>query len=161
MRRIVIGLLILCFALFGSISLAEETKLLTGQVSMVPNNFYGTWRVVSNKTESNSEIFKEKSLDIWNLSRTGDVITLYNLFNGAKAQITVSEADTRHVVFTKNSKQKDKELIDRVEIYITGDSFEGIDKIMVKTYVNGKIEKTESAKYHITGEKIGGGSIIE
>ena len=36
-----------------------------------------------------------------------------------------------------------------------------IDKIMVKTYVNGKIVKTESAKYHITGEKIGGGSIIE
>ena len=145
----------------GEISLAEETKLLTAEISMVPNTFYGTWRVVSHKTESNSELFKEKSLDIWNLSRTGDVITLYNLFNGAKAQITVKEADTRHVVFTKNSKQKDKELIDRVEISINGDTFEGIDKIMIKTYVNGKIEKTESAKYHITGEKIGGGSIIE
>jgi hypothetical protein len=161
MKRIVAVFLIFCLALFGGISFAEETKLLTAEISMVPNTFYGTWRVVSKMTSSNSGIFKEKSLDVWNLSRTGDVITLYNLFNGAKAQITVSEADTRHVIFTKNAKQKDKELVDTVEININGDSFEGVDKIMIKTYVNGKIEKTESAKYHITGEKIGGGSIIE
>lgn len=161
MKRIITVFFILCFTLFSGVSLAEETKLLTAEISMVPNTFYGTWRVVSKMTSSNSGIFKEKSLDVWNLSRTGDVITLYNLFNGAKAQITVSEADTRHVIFTKNAKQKDKELIDTVEININGDSFEGVDKIMIKTYVNGKIEKTESAKYHITGEKIGGGSIIE
>lgn len=161
MKKIILLFLIIFFMFAGGFSLAEETKLLTAEISMVPNTFYGTWRVVSNRTSTNSEIFKEKSLDVWNLSRTGDVITLYNLFNGAKAQITVSEADTRHVVFTKNSKQKDKELIDRVEISIEGDRFEGIDKIMIKTYVNGKIEKTETAKYHITGEKIGGGSIIE
>ena len=152
---------LMLFLLFGGISLAEETKLLTAEISMVPDNFYGTWRVVSHKTNSNSGIFKDKSIDVWNLSRTGDVITLCNLFNGARAQITVSEADTRHVVFTKNGKQKDKELVDTVEISISGDSFEGVDKIMVKTYVNGKIVKTESAKYHITGEKIGGGSIVE
>ena len=161
MKRIVLLLIFIFFVFWGAYSAAEETKLLTGQISVVPASFYGTWRVVSNRTSTNSEIFKEKSLDVWNLSRTDSVITLYNLFNGAKAQITVSEADTRHVVFTKNSKQKDKELIDTVEISINGDSFEGIDKIMVKTYVDGKIVKTESAKYHITGEKIGGGSIIE
>lgn len=159
MKKIILLFLIILFTNFSSA--AEETKLLTAEISMVPNNFYGTWRVVSHKTNSNSEIFKDKSIDVWNLSRTGDVITLYNLFNGAQAQITVSEADTRHVVFTKNGKQKDKELVDTVEISINGDSFEGVDKIMVKTYVNGKILKTESAKYHITGEKIGGGNIIE
>ena len=161
MKRIFVIFLILFFAFTGSFSAAEETKLLTAEISMVPNTFYGTWRVVSKMTNSNSGIFKEKSLDVWNLSRTGDVITLYNLFNGAKAQITVSEADTRRVVFTKNAKQKNKELVDTVEINISGDSFYGVDKIVIKTYVNGKIEKTESAKYHITGEKIGGGSIIE
>ena len=161
MKKVFTVFLMLFFLLSGGVSFAEETKLLTAEISMVPDNFYGTWRVVSRKTNSNSGIFKDKSIDVWNLSRTGDVITLYNLFNGAKAQITVSEADTRHVVFTKNGKQKEKELVDTVEISISGDSFEGVDKIMVKTYVNGKIVKTESAGYHITGEKIGGGSIIE
>ena len=161
MKRIFVIFLMLCFTFIPGVSIAEETKLLTAEISMVPNTFYGTWRVVSKMTNSNSGIFKDKSLDVWNLSRTGDVITLYNLFNGAKAQITVSEADTKHVVFTKNAKKKDKELIDTVEINISGDSFYGVDKIVIKTYVNGKIEKTESARYHITGEKIGGGSIIE
>lgn len=161
MKRIILLFFILLSGFGTNVAFAEETKLLTAEISMVPNNFYGTWRVVSKMSNSNSTIFKEKSLDIWNLSRTGDVITLCNLFNGATAQITVSEADKKHVVFTKYGKQKDKELVDRVEISIKGDSFEGVDKIMLKTYVDGKIVKTESAKYHITGEKIGGGSIIE
>ena len=76
MKRIVLLFLMIFMVFAGEISLAEETKLLTAEISMVPNTFYGTWRVVSHKTESNSELFKEKSLDIWNLSRTGDVITL-------------------------------------------------------------------------------------
>lgn len=161
MKRVIVLFLMVFMFFAGCISVAEETKLLTAEISMVPNTFYGTWRVVSKMNDSNSSIFKEKSLDIWNLSRTGDVITLCNLFNGAQAQITVKEADTNHVVFTKKGKMKDKELVDTVEITIKGDSFTGVDKIMLKTYDNGKIVKTESAKYDISGEKIGGGSITE
>lgn len=139
----------------------EETKLLTGGISMVPTNFYGTWRVVSDKQNSNSGIFKERSVDLWNLSRTGNVIILNNIFNGAKAQITVQEANIRHVIFTKNGKQKNKELTDTVEIDIDGDYFTGTDKIELRTYVDGKIVKTETAGYKIKGEKISDGGIIE
>ena len=158
----IFGLFFVLFIFFiSSIATAEETKLLTAGISIVPKSFYGTWRVVSKRTNTNSEIFKEKSLDLWNLSRTGDVITLCNIFNGAKAQITINQADAKHIVFTKQSRQKDKELSDTVEINISGDYFEGIDKIEIKTYVDGKIVKSESAGYKIIGEKIGGGNITE
>lgn len=160
MRRILLLLfLILNFILpFG---LCDQPKLLTAGITMVPESFYGTWRVESNVIDSNSDVFKDKSLDIWNLSRTGDVITLYNIFNGAQAQITVNKADTKHVIFTKVGKQKNKELKDTVEIYISGEEFSGTDNIELRTYVDGKIIKIEKARYKIKGEKIAGGSIIK
>ncbi len=152
-------IIIYMFFSISVVSSQETTKLLTGRISVVPTNFYGTWRVVSNKTNSNSGIFKEKSVDLWNISRSGDVIVLSNVFNGARAQITVKEADVRHVIFTKNGKQKDKELTDTVEINIDGDNFTGSDKIELRTYVDGKIVKTETAGYKIKGEKINDGGI--
>ena len=144
--------------IFGVCSVnAQQPTMLTGSVSMVPKSFYGTWRVTSQRVEQNSEIFKEKSLDVWNLSRTADVITLYNMFNGAKAQINVEDSDQRHVIFTKNGQYGKKKLTDKADIYIDGDYFEGYDYIKIDTYVGGKIVKTQSAKYKIQGEKIGGG----
>ncbi|MBP3847908.1 hypothetical protein J6I39_09195 [bacterium] len=140
---------------------AQQPTMLTGSVSMVPKSFYGTWRVTSQRVEQNADIFKEKSLDIWNLSRTGDVITLYNMFNGAKAEINVENSDDSHVIFTKYGKNNKKKLTDRADIYIDGDTFSGYDYIKIDTYVNGKIVKTQSAKYKIKGEKIGGGITTE
>ena len=98
---------------------------------------------------------------MWNLSRTGDVITLYNMFNGAKAEINVENSNEKHVIFTKKGEYGKKKLTDRADIYIEGDYFEGFDYIRIDTYVNGKIVKTESAKYKIKGEKIGGGIVTE
>lgn len=139
----------------------EQPTMLTGSVSMVPKSFYGTWRVTSERIEQNSHIFKEKSLDMWNLSRTGDVITLYNMFNGAKAEINVENSNERHVIFTKNGKYGKKKLTDKADIYIDGDTFSGYDYIKIETYVDGKIVKTESAKYKIKGEKIGGSVVVD
>lgn len=140
---------------------ADQPTLLTGSVSMVPKSFYGTWRVTSERIEQNSEVFKEKSLDIWNLSRTGDVITLYNMFNGAKAEIKIEDSDQKHVIFTKNGKYGKKTLNDKADIVIDGDYFEGYDYIKIDTYVDGKIVKTQAAKFKIKGEKIGGGVITD
>ena len=42
-----------------------------------------------------------------------------------------------------------------------GDKFKGYDVLVIKTYVNGAVSKTDRAKYAITGEKIGGSAIIE
>lgn len=157
------GLLTFFVIIFLSVSCAaaQQPTMLTGSVSMVPKSFYGTWRVTSERIEQNSEIFKEKSLDVWNLSRTGDVITLYNMFNGAKAEINVENSDQRHVIFTKNGKYDKKTLTDKADIYIDGDYFEGYDYIKIDTYVGGKIVKTQSAKYKIKGEKIGGAAITD
>lgn len=154
-------LLILFFLLFFGIgnTMAQQPTLLTGSVTMVPKSFYGTWRVTSQRVDKNSDIFKEKSLDMWNLSCTGNVITLYNMFNGAKAEINVEDSDQRHVIFTKNGEYGKKKLTDKADIYIDGDYFEGYDYIRIDTYVGGKIVKTESAKYKIKGEKIGGGIV--
>ena len=143
------------------IACGEEPTLLKGSVSIVPKSFFGTWRVTSSRLEQNADIFKEKSLDMWNLSRTGDVITLYNMFNGAKAEINVEDSDDRHVIFTKYGKYGKKKLTDKAEIYIDGDTFTGYDYIKIETFVNGKIVKTQSAKYKIKGEKVGGAITVD
>ena len=156
-----ICILFMLFTFSVSGGYAEQPTLLTGSVSMVPKSFYGTWRVSSQRLEQNSDIFKEKSLDVWNLSRTGDVITLYNMFNGAKAEINVENSNERHVIFTKNGEYGKKKLSDKADIYIDGDYFEGFDYIRIDTYVGGKIVKTQSAKFKIKGEKIGGSAVTD
>ena len=137
------------------------TTVLRGEVTMVPKTFYGTWRVVSSKINSDSHIFKEKSLDIWNLSRTGDVITLCNPFNGAKAEIKIERVEANDIVFMKTGNYGKKILTDKVELSIDNDSFTGINTIKLDTYSDGKLVKTETATYKISGEKIAGGVEIE
>lgn len=160
MKKVIFTILLLLF-ICPCIVFAEQPTLLKGSVSVVPKSFFGTWRVTSSRIEQNADIFKEKSLDMWNLSRSDDVITLYNMFNGAKAEINVEDSDDRHVIFTKYGKYGKKKLTDRAEIYIDGDTFTGYDYIKIDTFVNGKIVKTQSAKYKIKGEKIGGAIVTD
>ena len=133
-------------------------EVLTGSVTAVPNSFFGTWRVVSKLVDTDSVIFKENNLDLWNLSRLGDVITLCNPFNGAEANITVNSVNGSYIVFRKTGKYSGKDLTDVVEIKLNGDTFSGTDTLKLDTYsdVTGKIIKTETAKYSIKGEKISG-----
>ncbi len=138
-------------------------KVLKSGISMVPNSLYGSWRVVSQRVETDSPVtFKEKGIDLWNLSRENDVITLNNPFSGATAQIQVSSADNNHVVFSKNGNYGNKVLTDTVSITIKGDVFAGTDELKLDTVsdVDGKIIKSETAKYSIRGEKIAGQSVI-
>ena len=160
MKRMVLFLFLYIFLAVCTVNAAQPT-VLTGSVSMVPKSFYGTWRVISERIEQNSDIFKEKSLDVWNLSRTGDVITLYNMFNGAKAEINVENSNDKHVIFTKSGEYGKKKLTDKADIIIDGDYFEGFDYIRIDTYVGGKIVKTQSATFKIRGEKIGGAAVTE
>ena len=154
---------LILFIIFSILSVcAEETKLLTAQISMVPQSFYGTWRVLSKRIETDSpSVFKTEGLDVWNLSHTYDVITLCNPFNGAKAEITVSRADNNYIIFTKTGKYDTKILSDRVELNLEGDKFTGINTLQLDTYSQGKLVKSESAKYSLKGEKIGGGVVVK
>ena len=152
--------LIILFIVFCTLShpsFAEQVPVLKGEVSVVPQSFFGIWRVVSKRVETDSPAkFKERGLDLWNLSRTNNVITLCNPFNGAKAEITVKRADAKYVEFIKSGKYDKKILNDKVELYIDGDTFQGYDYLVLETYVDGKLTKVETAKYSLRGEKISG-----
>lgn len=156
MKKIIKQLLIFLILFTIPVCNAQDSKVLTGSVTMVPKTFYGTWRVVSLLENCDSKIFKEKSFDIWNISQTSNVITLSNPFNGAKAEITVSNVNEENIVFTKSGKYGEKILIDRVELSIKNKEFVGTNKLQLETYSNGVLMKTETAIYKLKGEKIAG-----
>lgn len=160
-------LIILSLSFIGISQSFADTKgtlVLNGYVEEIPTSFYGTWRVVASLIDTDAPLtFKEKSLDLWNLTRTNDVITLSNPFNGAKADIVIDSVNNSEIVFRKSGNYDDKLLTDTVKIKLSGDSFTGVDYLRLDTYsgVNGKIIKTETAKYSLKGEKIAGQSVIE
>lgn len=142
----------------GQVFAAEQgVTLLKGEVVAVPESFFGTWRVISKRIETDSPTkFKQSNLDLWNLSRTNDVITLCNPFNGAKADVVVKRVEPKYIEFTKSGKYDKKILNDKVELNLDGEKFTGYDTLVLETYVDGKIVKRETAKYFLKGEKIAG-----
>ncbi len=144
---------------------AAETYTLKAGVSMVdrvPNSFYGTWRVSSVRTSTNSEqMFKEKTVDLWNLSRSGNVITLENPFSGARASIVVDEASGKSIKFKKNGFYDSKKATDIVQLQLSGDSFSGTNVLILDTVsdIDQHVMKSERATYRLTGEKISGSAI--
>lgn len=144
---------------FTILTVSAEQLVLRGYVEKVPDAFFGTWRVVSQRIETNSpEIFQKKGLDLWNLSQDKNVINLSNPFSGASAQIEVQNVDKNRVEFTKKGKYGNKMLTDTVSISINGDNFSGSDSLKLETIsdVDGSVIKTETAKYLITGERLAG-----
>ena len=137
--------------------------VLQGFVEKVPDTFFGSWRVSSVRVETDSPIsFKEKGIDLWNLSMENGVINLSNPFSGAVAEIKVEDASSNSVTFTKVGKYDNKMLTDKVTITINGDDFSGTDELKLDTIsdVDGSIRKTETAIYSIKGEKIAGQSVL-
>ena len=141
---------------------AGET-LLKGFVEKVPDTFFGVWRVTSSRVDTDAPVtFKDKGLDMWNLSVEAGVITLSNPFSGAKAEINVEYAEGNSVNFTKVGKYDNKVLTDKVSIDIKDNNFIGYNEIKLDTIseLDGSIRKTETAIYAIKGEKIAGQSVI-
>ncbi|MBD5402812.1 hypothetical protein HDR58_08440 [bacterium] len=164
MSKLLKLLFIFIICILSTSVFAAENKVLTGGIMMVPNSFYGTWRVVSKLLDTDSPVlFKENNIDLWNLSRVGDVITLRNPFNGASAEITIDKVSDGVVVFKKYGKYNNKHLTDIVEIKLNGETFKGYDTLQLDTMsdVSGKIIKTETAKYSVSGEKILGDYKLE
>ena len=151
-----------CFVLNDIVVFAQQPTLLTATITKVPQSFYGTWRVVSRRVDTdNPAFFREKSVDLWNLSMSYNVIELCNPFNGAKAEITIDRVESNKVVFSKTGKYDNKILSDTVEIMLEGGSFSGYDTLKLDTYSNGKLIKSDMARYSLKGEKIAGESILE
>lgn len=156
-------LLILIIFLTVSCVLADGTVLKTGiSIDKIPKDFYGTWRVSSKLISTNTEgLFKENSVDLWNLSRVGDVITLDNPFSGANASITVNEVRDRAIKFRKTGDYDTKKLTDTVQLVLGKETFKGVNNLKFDTIseVDGHVLKTEWAIYNLTGEKISGENI--
>ena len=70
MKKFYIIVSLIFFVVISVISLAKATQpVLKGSVTAVPNEMYGLWRVVSKRIDTDSPItFKEKGVDLWNLS---------------------------------------------------------------------------------------------
>lgn len=139
-------------------------KVLTAGVSIdkIPADFYGTWRVSAKLQSTNSDsLFKSSSVDLWNLSRVGDVITLDNPFSGAKASITVNSISGRAIKFRKTGDYDSKKLTDTVQMMLGKDTFVGTNTLKFDTIsgIDGHIVKTEWATYSLKGEKISGENI--
>ena len=155
-------LLFLILMCFISLGVSAEQILLKGFVEKVPDSFFGTWRVVSQRIETNSPaVFQQKGVDLWNLSMENNVINLSNPFSGAAAQIEIQSVNNNKVEFTKKGKYGNKMLTDTVNISITGDNFTGVNTLLLETIsdVDGSVRKTETAKYEIKGERLAGQSV--
>jgi hypothetical protein len=144
---------------------SEENYTLSAGVSIneIPKTFYGSWRVVAKLDETDSlRTFKPQSVDIWTLSRVGNVITLSNPFNGASAQISLKTVEGNLVIFSKEAPFGDKILTDTVSLRLDKNKFSGINTLYLKTYStkDGEVKKTESARYIINGEKISGEDVL-
>lgn len=142
---------------------AEEAVLKTGiSIDKVPKDFYGTWRVASKLISTNAkELFKENNVDLWNLSRSGNVITLDNPLSGAKASIIISNLSDRSIKFKKVGDYESKKLTDTVQLTLGKNTFKGVNNLKLDTIseIDGHVLKTEWATYDLSGEKISGEAI--
>lgn len=157
-------LLILTIFLVVLSAFAAEDHVIRGGVSIdkVPKELYGSWRVTSSLASTNSDgLFKKNNVDLWNLSRSNNVITLENPFTGAQASIIIDEVRGKLIKFKKIGNYDGKKLTDTVQLILGKDSFAGTNTLKLDTIseIDGHVIKSETAVYELLGEKISGSSI--
>lgn len=144
---------------------ADEFTLSAGvSVNEVPKAFFGSWRVVAKLEDTNSyKTFKPQSVDIWSLSRQGDIITLDNPFTGAKANVSLRAVEGNLIVFSKKGSYDNKVLTDTVAIRLERGTFSGINTLTLESYsiIDNSLMKTETARYVIKGEKVSGEGVTD
>jgi len=146
--------------------ISAQAEVLEAGVSIeeVPKALYGIWRVNAKLDDTNSyKTFKPQSIDVWQLSRVNDRLTLNNPSSGANAEISVNAVEGNLIVFSKTTPYvNNKVLTDTVHIRLEGDKFSGINTLKLESFssVDNHLMKTETAQYIIKGEKIAGDSII-
>ena len=148
-------LIVLTFSMMNTAQSQDSVLKCGVSIDKVPKEFYGTWRVKFHVISStDSEIFKDSSLDLWNLSRSGNVITLENPFSGAKASIILDEVRGKLIRFQKVGDYDGNKLTDTVEINLEKETFIGINTLKLDTISDGRVINSESTKYKLYGGKI-------
>lgn len=152
--------------IFSMIAAPLTTKAVTisggiEKSDLVPIGFFGSWQVMAVRANtSNANMFVPYSTEIWNLSKDGNVITLENPISGASASITIKDATSETFTFQRiTGDKRDETVTETATLTLNGDSFFGCDTMVVKTYRNGQIIKTENVKYNLQARKISGSNI--
>ena len=140
---------------------AEDTTVLSAGISLnsqIPVQLLGSWRVVSKLDETNIVgTFKPLGVDIWNLSKSGNVITLCNPLSGATASVNVEYVNGDVIRFSKVGNYDGQKLSDTVELTLAKDVFTG-KNYLILTAPDGTNKK---AVYGLKGSKISGMSVTE
>lgn len=161
MRKIFI--ILIFFLSFLSFPDFAEGKVLEGGVTVtdrVPAGFFGAWKVVAVRVNTtNEQMFSPYSVEMWNLSKSGDVITLENPVSGAQASITVKDATENTFTFQRITGDSSEKVTETAALTLNGDSFTGYDTMAVRYYKNGKLLKEENVKYKLKAMKISGENI--
>lgn len=164
MKRIFVLIVVILLSAFVY-KVSAETVLKSGvSLEKLPNAILGTWQVNAQLDRtSNYSVFKVQTKDVWNLSRSGNVITLENPFTKAKAVVKVNQIEGNVVVFSRGSTCDNRVLKDTVTIRIEGDKFAGYDDLVYETLSlhDGHVMKRDTAKYLLKGTKISGMSILK
>ncbi len=152
--------LLFVLALLIGISVQAETlQAGVSKIDMLPDDFFGGWRVVAKiDKQSGSTNFRPNTVDLWNLSRKGDVINLNNPFTGASASVKLDYVEGNIIRFTKVGDFDNKKLTDTVDLKLNGDTFTGINTLKLETFSthDNSLIKTDTALYILKGEKISG-----
>ena len=167
MKKII--LLFLFIILLSSITVwAQDTPILKAGVSMidsVPEQFFGTWSVMSSQVSTDSpKTFAKTTMDLWNLRRTHNVIELRNPVTGAVAEIYLEDVTGNEITFTHYEKEGNTYIKESVKLNLNENSFTGTNELNLRTVrrdENGKkIEDKKNAVYSIKGSKLSGSGIF-
>lgn len=161
MRRFFAIFILLLSFLF--VAQNTEAKVIQGGITVtdrVPAGFFGAWKVVAVRVSTtNEDMFAPYSVEMWNLFKSGDVITLENPVSGAQASITVKDATENTFTFQRITGDSSEKVTETAALTLNGDSFTGYDTMSVKYYKNGKLLKEENVKYKLKAMKISGENI--
>ena len=161
--RLFIAVLFLIMNVFiPSLCFGEVLKGGISAVDMIPDEFYGTWSVISTRVETNNEsFFKERTSDIWILQRAGNAITLTNPATLATSTISVDEVENNTAKFSRESKNKYEDETEHVTITLNDNTFIGEDTLEMKKFsIDNKLIEHNIVKYRLEGKKISGRNAI-
>ena len=135
-----------------------ESMTISGGVSMtdiVPDGFFGNWKVLAYRVHTTNEnMFAPYSVELWNISKNNNVITLTNPISGASASITVQNATEKSFTFQRVTGDKNETVTETANLNLNGSNFTGIDTMVVKYYKNGLMIKSEKVEYKLKAYKI-------
>lgn len=154
-------LLILFTTILSTTAFATTLKTGISLSDQVPSGFFGSWEITSTIQYSNNpNLFNEKSVDYWNLSKKGDVITLANPMSGAEASVTIDDVNGDKITFTHVTKNKTAKMTEKPTLTLNGEIFSGTDKIILEKFKYGEKISEDIAIYKITARKLSGDSAL-